>query len=212
MTFVMATANPDKVAEITAILEGFPIHLVARPATLGDTPETGTTLEDNARVKAMAVFESTGEPCLADDTGLEVDALGGAPGVFSSRYAANYPGEKVTYADNVAKLLLVMEGVTNRRARFRTVAVACLPAGDASTGSMSTVTEVLADGILEGEIAVGPKGNNGFGYDPVFIPDGYDGLSLAEMTTTSKNLCSHRGKAFRQLVSILLKDHENFFQ
>ena len=187
MRLVLATANPDKAAEIAAILDG--VELLPRPADVPDVEETGTTLEENARLKAAALVEATGQAAVADDTGLEVVALDGAPGVYSSRYA----GEGASYADNVAKLLGAMEGVADRRARFRTVAVAVFPDG----------SEVMADGAVDGVIATAARGEAGFGYDPVFVPDGGDGRTFAEMPPHDKHALSHRGRAFRALAASL---------
>ncbi len=187
LRLVLASANPDKSAEIASILRG--VELVPRPAGVPDVDETGATLEENARLKARALVEATGEAALADDTGLEVEALGGAPGVRSARYA----GPAATYADNVAKLLAALEGIEDRRARFRTVAVACFPDGG----------EVVAEGRVDGEIAATPKGNGGFGYDPLFAPEGGGGRTFAEMSLEEKNAISHRGKAFRALAAQL---------
>ena len=187
MRFVLATANPDKAEEIAAILTD--IELVPRPPHVPDVEETGETLTENAITKAMALVNATGEAAIADDTGLEVDAIGGAPGVRSARYA----GEHATYADNVAKLLRELEGVTDRRARFRTVAVACFPGGRA----------VDSAGFVEGVIATEPRGESGFGYDPVFVPDGGNGRTFAEMGPGDKHALSHRGRAFRGLVERL---------
>jgi len=199
LRMALATANPDKAAEIVAIMgeaAGERIELVARPASVGEVEETGATLEDNARLKARAVLAATGLPALADDTGLEVDALGGAPGVFSSRFA----GEHASYDQNVGKLLADLDAVGatapgSRRARFRTVAVACFPGG----------REVVAHGVVEGGIASGRRGSGGFGYDPVFVPDGGDGRTYAEMSSAEKNTRSHRARAFRALAVGLLQ-------
>jgi XTP/dITP diphosphohydrolase len=186
---VLATANPDKAAEIGAVLRdaGLDLELVARPDDVPEVEETGTTLEDNARLKAVALCEATGLPAVADDTGLEVDALGGAPGVHSARYA----GEDVTYADNVAKLLREVAGVDApaRTARFSTVAIARWPDG----------REVAAIGEVEGVIATETRGEGGFGYDPVFVPVEGDGRTFAEMSAEEKHRVSHRGRAFRTL-------------
>lgn len=198
LRMVLATANPDKAAEIVALVSetvGDRVELVARPASVAEVGETGSTLEDNARLKAMALVTATGLPAISDDTGLEVDALGGAPGVFSSRYA----GEHATYDDNVTKLLAVLDaagaaGPEARRARFRTVAMACFPGG----------REVAAHGVVEGTIASERRGSGGFGYDPVFIPDGGDGRTYAEMPIAEKNTRSHRARAFRALAIGLL--------
>lgn len=189
MKFVLATANPDKAAEIVAILDAAcpGIQLLPRPADHPEVDETDTTLEGNARLKAMALVEATGFPAIADDTGLEVDALDGAPGVYSSRFA----GEHATYADNVAELLERLEGVAHaaRRARFATIAIARWPDG----------REVIARGAVEGAIAVAPRGVGGFGYDPIFVPIEGDGRTFAEMTPNEKHELSHRGRAFRAL-------------
>lgn len=197
MKFVLATANPDKAAEIEAVLggAGLSLELVTRPESVPEVEETGLTLEDNARLKATAVCEATGTAAIADDTGLEVDALGGAPGVRSARYA----GPAATYADNVAELLDALAGVRpdRRTARFTTVAVARWPRG----------LEVAAIGSVEGTIAAAPRGEGGFGYDPVFVPDDGDGRTFAEMSAAEKHLLSHRGRAFRTLADGLLVVH-----
>lgn len=189
MRLVLATANRDKAAEIRAVLSdaGLDVELLARPDDVPDVDETGTTLEDNARIKAVALCEATGLPAVADDTGLIVDALGGAPGVHSARYA----GESVTYAENVAKLLRELAGVDapDRTARFATVALARWPDG----------REVAAMGDVEGTIAAEPRGGGGFGYDPVFVPLEADGRTFAEMSAEEKSRVSHRGRAFRTL-------------
>lgn len=187
MRLVLATANPDKAAEIAVLLQCH--ELIPRPAHLPEVEESGTTLEDNARLKAAALVEATGEAAVADDTGLEVVALGGQPGVRSARFA----GEHATYADNVAKLVRSLEGVEDRRARFRTVALARFPGGG----------EVMAEGVVEGFIALQPRGSSGFGYDPLFIPDAGDGRTFAEMTADEKHALSHRGRAFRALAERL---------
>jgi XTP/dITP diphosphohydrolase len=163
--------------------------LVPRPAHVPDVVEDGDTLADNARLKAVALSEATGLPALADDTGLEVDALGGAPGVWSARYA----GEHAGYADNVAKLLGALDGVADdaRTARFRTVALLRYPDG----------AELIADGVVEGRIAREERGANGFGYDPVFVPTEGDGRSFAEMDADEKHAISHRGRALRALAA-----------
>ncbi len=187
MRLVLASANPDKAAEIAALLVGH--ELVPRSAEVPDVEETGASLEDNARLKARALMAATGEAAVADDTGLEVAALDGAPGVRSARYA----GAGATYDDNVAKLLGALEGVPDRRARFRTVAMACFPDG----------TEVTAEGVVEGAITTERRGSGGFGYDPVFAPQGGGGRTFAQMSSTEKNALSHRGRAFRALAVAL---------
>ncbi len=183
---VLATANPDKAREIAEIL-GYAVRLLPRPDALGEVDETGETLEDNARLKAVAVVGFAGAPAVADDTGLEVDALGGAPGVRSARYA----GPGATYADNVRALLRALEGVPagERTARFRTVALARWPDG----------REVLAAGSVEGAIAERARGERGFGYDPVFVPAEGDGRTFAEMAPADKHRLSHRARALADL-------------
>jgi XTP/dITP diphosphohydrolase len=187
--FILATANPDKVAEITAVLTdaGAPVQLEPLDPEIPEVIETGATLEDNARLKAVEVSTWTGRPAIADDTGLEVDALGGAPGVRSARFA----GEDATYADNVNLLLDRLAGVepAGRTARFSTVAIARWPDG----------REVAAIGTVEGCIVEEPRGTGGFGYDPVFVPDEGGGRTFAEMSPAEKDACSHRGRAFRTL-------------
>ena len=191
MRLVLATANPDKAEEIRAVLAPAGVELVPRPAEVPEVEETGATLEDNARLKAAALADATGLPAVADDTGLLVDALGGAPGVYSSRYA----GEEATYADNVARLLSELAGVgpAQRSARFETVAVARWPDG----------REVVARGVVRGSIALAPRGTGGFGYDPVFVPTEGDGRTFAEMAPADKHALSHRGRAFRALAEAL---------
>lgn len=190
MKVVLATANPDKARELAGLLQGFDV--VPRPADLPDVEEDADTLEGNARLKAVAVMEATGELAVADDTGLEVDALGGRPGVYAARYA----GPGATYAANVAKLLEELAGVPAgaRTARFRTVAVARFPDG----------REIVAEGSVEGTIAEAPAGDQGFGYDPVFVPAGGDGRTFAQMTRPEKAEVSHRGRALRALAQRLL--------
>lgn len=185
--FVLATANPDKAAEIQAIL-GPDVRLRPRPESVAEVDETGATLEENARIKATALAAATGLPAIADDTGLEVDALDGRPGVYSARFA----GEGATYADNVAKLLSELGRAEVRTARFRTVALARWPDG----------REVVAEGSVAGSIAESARGKGGFGYDPVFVPAGGT-RTFAEMTLEEKNAQSHRGRAFRALAERL---------
>jgi XTP/dITP diphosphohydrolase len=184
---VLATANPDKAREIADALPGF--ELVPRPDDVPEVEETADTLEANARLKAEALSRATGEPAVADDTGLEVAALDGRPGVRSARFA----GPRATYADNVAKLLADLDGVRDRRARFRTVALVRFPDG----------REVAAEGVADGHIATEPRGTGGFGYDPVFVPDDGDGRTFGEMTLDEKQGVSHRARAFRALAALL---------
>jgi XTP/dITP diphosphohydrolase len=191
---VAATANPDKAAEIAAILAmAGDVELLPRPASVKEVAETGDSLLANARLKAQAIAEATSRPAVADDTGLEVDALGGAPGVWSARYA----GKGATYADNVTKLLgdlaALPDGGGGRRARFRTVALVTFPDGG----------EIWCEGTVEGRIASEPRGDGGFGYDPVFVPDEGDGRTFAEMAAVDKHAISHRGRAFRALAEVL---------
>jgi XTP/dITP diphosphohydrolase len=190
--FVLASANPDKAKEIGEIF-GSEVTLLPRPAWVAEVEETGDTLLENARLKARALVEATGQAAIADDTGLEVDALGGAPGVFSSRYS----GEGATYADNVAKLLAALADAgpapDARRARFRTVAVA----------AWTDEREVVCEGVVEGAISREARGDSGFGYDPVFVPTEGDGRTFAEMTSGEKHRLSHRGRAFRALAARL---------
>ncbi len=191
--FVLATANVDKAVELRQILTEVlgDVELLERPDSVPEIEESGVTLEENARLKAVALVTATGMAAIADDTGLEVSALGGAPGVFAARYA----GKGATYWDNVKKLIAELEGVNppDRGARFRTVAVACFPDGSA----------ISASGAVEGQIATEPRGDGGFGYDPVFVPDGSGGLTFAEMRPADKHAVSHRGRAFRALAAAL---------
>jgi XTP/dITP diphosphohydrolase len=191
---VLASANADKVVEISAVLsDALAVELIPRPDDVPDVVEDGETLLDNARLKARALVVATSLAAVADDTGLEVEALGGAPGVYSARYA----GEDVTYAANVAKLLAELEGQPDgggdRTARFRTVALVSFPDG----------SELWAEGVVDGTIAGAARGMGGFGYDPVFVPSEGDGRTFAEMTSAEKNVISHRGRAFRALAAAL---------
>ena len=185
---VCASANPDKVAEIAAIL-GDLVELIPRPGSVPDVVEDADTLEGNARLKAVAICEATGLPAVADDTGLEVNALGGAPGVFAARYA----GEGCSYADNRRKLLAELGDNDDRSARFRTVALVHWPDGE----------EVVVDAVCTGTISREERGERGFGYDPVFVPDEGDGRTFAEMSEDEKHAVSHRGRAFRNLLEAL---------
>lgn len=189
-TVVMASANPHKVEEIALLMEDV-LQILPRPAEIPDVVEDADTLEGNARLKAAAIVDSTALPAIADDTGLEIDHLDGAPGVHTARFA----GEKATSADNVAKTLAVLRGVpdADRTARFRTVALLRYPDG----------RELIAHGVVEGRIALEPRGSGGFGYDSVFIPvEGRD-VTFAQMDTTAKQAISHRGRAFRSLRDLL---------
>ena len=188
MQLVCASANPDKVAEIRALLDGV-VDLLPRPADVPDVVEDADSLVGNARLKAAAIVAATGLPAVADDTGLEVDALGGAPGVYAARYA----GEGCSYADNRSKLLREMADVDDRRARFRTVALVCWPDG----------SELHVEGVCSGVVTTEERGTIGFGYDAVFQPDEGDGATFAEMTPAAKHAISHRGRAFDALLNAL---------
>ena len=211
MKIIFATGNAGKLREAAEVLG--PEYEIVSPASLGiteDIPETGSTLQENSLQKARYLFERTGLPCFADDTGLEVDALGGAPGIYSARYAG--PGHD--HDANMAKLLKELqlleiprqarndykdarndywdEGVS-RRARFRTVVTLILADGEPH----------FFEGTCEGSIATARRGNGGFGYDPVFLPDAYPGRTLAEVSEEETNAVSHRGRAIRAMADWL---------
>ena len=185
-----ASANPHKVAEIIDLMGGV-VDLVPRPKELADVVEDADTLLGNARLKAVAVCAATQLPALADDTGLEVDALDGAPGVITARFA----GEGATDAQNRQKMLVQLDGkdAAQRSARFRTVALLRFLDG----------REIVAHGVCEGVIAMKEVGDRGFGYDALFIPLGGDGRTFAQMTIEEKHELSHRGRAFRALAQML---------
>ena len=189
---LLATRNPDKVRELAALLGdlGIRIRTLADFPTVPEVEEDGTTCEANALKKAREIALATGLPSVADDTGLEVDALGGRPGVFAARYA----GEDASYEDNCRKLLKELAGVppARRTARFLTVAALAMPGGHAR----------VATGTLVGVIAERCVGSQGFGYDPVFLLPEL-GRTLAELTAEEKNRISHRAKAFAGLRAIL---------
>lgn len=183
----VASKNPDKVREVEEVLASTGlVGEIVRGLDWPDVEETGETLEENALLKARAVVEATGLPALADDTGLEVVALEGRPGVRSSRFA----GPAASYAENVELLLETMDGVAERSARFRTVVALVFPDG----------VEITAEGSVEGQIVDSPRGSHGFGYDPVFE---VDGRTLGEMTLEEKSSVSHRARAIRSLASSL---------
>jgi XTP/dITP diphosphohydrolase len=190
LTVVCASANPDKVAELASLLADV-VDLRPRPADLDDVEEHEDSLLGNARLKAVAVCGATGLPAVADDTGLEVDHLGGAPGVRTARFA----GERATYADNRARLLAELDGVPAvlRTARFRTVMLLRWPDG----------RELVAEGVCEGVISEHQRGERGFGYDSIFVPTEGDGRTFAEMSEDDKHLLSHRGRAVRALAALL---------
>lgn len=182
---VVASKNPDKIAEIEEVLGGLGlVSEVVQGLDWDDVEETGDTLEANALLKAHAVVEATGLPVIADDTGLEVAALDGKPGVHTARFA----GPEATYEDNVNLMLETLEGVENRSACFKTVVALVFPDG----------VEVLAEGSLEGTIVGERRGERGFGYDPVFE---VDGRTLSEMSAEEKNELSHRARALRALAA-----------
>lgn len=202
---LVASANPKKAAELAELLAGMDVQVMPRPAEVAEVVEDGETFLDNARLKAVALADATGDVALADDSGLEVDALDGAPGVHSARFA----GEVATDADNVALLLDRLRDAgavteAQRSARFRCVLVLRWPDG----------SELTAHGTVEGHIADAPVGEGGFGYDPVFVPSpvgalgdppadaGCDGRTFAQMTSEEKQAVSHRGRALRGLVEL----------
>jgi XTP/dITP diphosphohydrolase len=187
-TLIFATNNPHKVEEVRSVLKDRWDILTLKDAGIHiDIPEPHNTLEANAREKSFTIYQLTGRNCFSEDTGLEVSAIGGAPGVKSARYA----GEKASYEDNTRTLLDNMKGKTDRKARFRTIISLVLNG-----------TEYQFEGICPGIIIEGKKGAAGFGYDPVFVPDG-DTRTFAEMDTAEKNNYSHRKKAMDKLIFFL---------
>lgn len=190
MKLNFATNNKHKLQEVREVLgDSFRVESLQSLGINEDIPEDQQTLEGNAMQKARFLYDRTGEDCFADDTGLEVEALNGAPGVYSARYA----GESKNSLDNMALLLKNMEGVKNRKARFRTV-IALILNGE----------EYLFEGVVNGVITEQPRGAAGFGYDPLFVPDGYT-TTFAEMDSEAKNAISHRGLAVEKLAAFLLK-------
>lgn len=193
MTIIFATNNAHKLAEVQAVLgEGYELLTPRDCGITEEIPEEQPTLEGNASQKAHYLFDRTGRDCFADDTGLEVEALGGAPGVHSARYAT----DSHDFAANNRLLLENLAGKENRRARFRTV-ISLILCGE----------EHLFEGIVEGRIIEQESGHQGFGYDPLFIPDGY-GKTFAQMTTDEKNAVSHRARAVRKLAAYLHSIHK----
>ncbi|MBC7605334.1 MAG: non-canonical purine NTP diphosphatase [Burkholderiales bacterium] len=188
MTLVFASNNPNKIQEIQQLM---PKHItILSLASIGckeDIPETADTIEDNAILKANYITKKYGYNCFADDTGLEVEALDGAPGVHSARYA----GEHRDTEDNINKLLAAMKNKINRNACFKTVIALNLNG-----------KQILFTGVARGKINLEQKGNRGFGYDPVFTPEGHD-LTFAEISISLKGEISHRGKAVKQLIDFL---------
>lgn len=182
-----ASANQNKIKEVNALLPPSMVVRGIQGLVNGDLEETGETLQENALMKARAIYNLTGVPSFADDTGLEVESLNGEPGVFSARYA----GPQRNDADNINKLLRELKGKPSRKARFRTVIA--FVNGD---------EQQLFEGIVNGRISEQLKGENGFGYDPVFVPDGGE-QTFAEMSLTDKNAISHRGRAFRAFAAFM---------
>ena len=189
MELIFATNNPNKVKEIRNVIgDKLQILPLKEAGIIIEIPEPHDTLEDNALEKAQTIHHLTGKNCFSEDTGLEVAALNGAPGVKSARYA----GEQATSQQNIALLLQNMQGIENRQAQFRTV--------------ISLIWDhktYYFEGVCPGKITATQKGEEGFGYDPVFIPDGGDGRSFAEMTLEEKNKFSHRKKATALLIDFL---------
>ena len=184
---IFATHNPNKLIEIKSAVKSFEVVGLIEMGLHDDIAETGKTLEKNALIKSKYIYQKTGLSCFADDTGLEVDALDGRPGVYSARYA----GEHATAEANMQKLLFEMEGQKNRSARFRTV-ISLILLGE----------EYFFEGEVKGEILLQKTGDDGFGYDPIFKPIGFD-QSFAEMSMKQKNEISHRGVAVKKLLHFL---------
>ncbi len=189
MKLVFATQNKNKVNEIRAILgDNFELLTLSEINCNEEVPETQDTIEGNASQKSFYIYEKYNVNCFADDTGLEIDHLGGAPGVYSARYS----GEPQDYQRNIDKVLTNMQDATNRKAQFKTV-ISLIINGH----------ETLFEGIIEGEITTGRQGTNGFGYDPIFRPRGYE-QTFGEMDAKIKNLISHRAIATQKLINYLL--------
>ena len=187
---VFATNNPHKLKEIKTIIgKRFRILSLADIGCDEDIVEDAETIPGNASLKSSYIYNKYGKDCFADDTGLEIEALGGKPGVKSARYA----GEDCNSENNILRVLQELKGSQNRKARFRTV-ISLIVGGK----------EVLFEGIVEGLILEEKRGKAGFGYDPVFLPDGFD-LSFAEMEAADKNRISHRGRATRKLIDYLMR-------
>ncbi len=186
---VLASRNQHKIEEMKALLQPLGIEVLSALdfPNLKDVDEDRLTLEGNALKKANYVFKTTGLPSLSDDTGLEVDALNGAPGVYSARYA----GKDVSYQDNVLKLLTDMNDISNRKAQFRTV-----------VAFVTSEHEITFEGCVEGKILNEQKGAGGFGYDPVFQPNGFE-HTFAELDSEIKNSMSHRGRAIQKFMAFL---------
>ena len=190
MRIVCASANPHKVEELARLLPSW-VELVPRPSDIGDIDEDAPTLEGNAIIKAVEIANHASEWAIADDTGLEVEVLNGAPGVRSARFA----GDQATDAENRALLLAKLDGATNRSARFRTVVALVSSKGDIH----------FVVGECVGTIAESERGDGGFGYDSLFIPADGDGRTFAEMTGLEKDAVSHRGRALIQIPELLAR-------
>lgn len=193
---VLATGNPGKLRELVAMLAGTGIQVIPQTEfNVTDAEETGLSFVENAILKARNASRQTNLPAIADDSGLEVEALGGAPGIYSARYA----GEDAEDADNTAKLLLALQDVPSerRRARFRCAMVYLKHSSDPAP--------LICEGIWEGHILEAPRGSNGFGYDPVFLVSEL-GCSSAELPPDEKNRLSHRGQALKKLVAVLTRE------
>ena len=192
----IASRNPGKVREILSLCASWPVEWITSETHAGpwpDVEETGDSYVDNALLKARAVVEAVGVPAVADDSGIEVDALGGGPGPRSARYA----GERATDERNLHMLIRAVAGVpaAGRTARYRCVAALARPEGP----------DVWAEGVCEGTLLSKPRGSGGFGYDPIFVPAGFD-RTMAELTPEEKDRISHRGRAFRALGELLARD------
>lgn len=189
MRIILASNNRDKLREVREILEplGYEVISQREAGCRIEAEETGDTFVENARIKALAAMKLTGMPCVADDSGLEVNAMGGAPGVYSSRYCG-----ELSYAETCQKIINIVICSDDRGARFRCAVVCCFPDG----------REIVCEGTVEGTVGTMLEGENGFGYDPLFIPDGYS-KSMACLTDEEKNAISHRGRAFRELAKKL---------
>ena len=190
MRIVCASANPHKVEELARLLPSW-VELVARPSDIGDIDEDAPTLEGNAIIKAVEIANHASEWAISDDTGLEVEALNGAPGVRSARFA----GDHATDSENRALLLAKLDGVMNRSARFRTVVALVSSKGDIH----------FVGGECVGTIAESERGDSGFGYDSLFIPADGDGRTFAEMNGPEKDAVSHRGRALAQIPELLAR-------
>lgn len=205
MKMLFATANKNKLREAAEIL-GDMVQVIS-PSELNinaDVEETGETLQDNSILKARTLYDLSGLDCFADDTGLEVEVLNGAPGVLTARYAACFPGGALTH-DSEANMNRLLEELSeystpeSRRARFRTV-ITLIYEG----------RQYCFEGIVSGTIAQGKAGNGGFGYDPIFIPDGFGGRTMAEISEDEKNAISHRGRALRAMAEFLSTVREDY--